>query len=301
MLYDRIEYVNSFSVVIASIGRLSLNEILVDISKTPFETPIEIILVLDGVWPGNPNIKIWRELCSKVIMTDHRVGPSLAYTLGLKEVTTDYFRIFSDDDVWDKDAFVRVSKCIRGASVLVCNSKVQDEFGLKERQSNFPITSSPLKSVYAPILPWKRNKIYFHLTSMIFPNSASKIFFDPSLRIREDLDWLEKIFQAEIPFEFSDEIIGTVNPSHSRSQSRQTLQADIEWVNRLKLISDDLGRSFVYFHCFRSFSVTGNLTEIVKRIIPLSRVAGFPRFYEFFALIFYLFFGFYRKIKIRLT
>ena len=287
--------------VIASIGRSGLTNILVDITDTDLDFPIEIILVLDGVDPHDVNLSIWEKICSKVIITQERVGPSVAYSLGISEVETDYFRIFTDDDVWDGAAFKRASRFVQENTVLVCKTRVQDEFGTTIRDSRFPRGKSPIESVYAPIIPWKRNKVYFHLTSMIFPLAASRIPLNESLIIREDLDWLQQIHQAGIPFEFSDEIMGTVHPSHERSRKRQTIQIDLEWVNRLTIISKDLAKNFAFFHCFRSFAASGVPSEILARILPLIRVTGVPRLNQALVIIFYLTFSIIRKIQIRLT
>jgi hypothetical protein len=291
----------SFSVVIASIGRPGLSNILYDITRTDLDSPIEVILVLDGVDPHDVNLGAWEEMCSKVILTPKRVGPSVAYSLGINQVETDYFRIFTDDDAWDGTAFKRIVRLVRENTVLVCRTRVQDEFGSKIRDSYFPKSLSPLESVYAPILPWKRNKVYFHLTSMVFPLNASRIPFNESLVIREDLDWLQRIHQSNISFDFSKEIIGTVYPSHARSQKRQTVQLDLEWVDRLQLISKDLPKNFAYFHCFRSFAANGVPSEIFARIVPLIKVAGYPRLSQAFAIMFYVTISFVRKIQLKLA
>lgn len=290
-----------FSVVIASIGRSGLTKILKDIGKTSTKAPIEIILVLDGVDCENPSVAVWQKLCSTIIFTPERVGPSVAYTLGLNAVTTEFFRIFTDDDKWDGNSFKQYVRNIPEKSVLVFRTNLHDEIGIAKRSSVFPKKKSPLESVYAPLLPWKRNPVYFHLTSMIFPIAAAKIPFDESLVIREDLYWLQKIYESGISFAFSDETIGEVYPSHARSAERQTIEIDLDWTHRLSLISKTLSRNFVFYHCFRSFAAIGKPNEIYSRLLPLIKVVGVPRLRESLSVITYILIAFLSKERFKLT
>jgi hypothetical protein len=246
---------------------------------------------------NNPNINIWEKMCSKLINTPRKVGPSAAYSIGLRNVDTDYFRIFTDDDKWDGESLRMAIKNLESGTALICKTNVHDELGINRRNSQFPLNTSPLESVYAPVIPWKRNYVYFHLTSMIFPFEASKILFDEELPIREDLDWLQRIYESNIKFSFSDVVLTTVFPSHIRSAGRQSLQIDLEWVARLMLISDELARNFVYFHCFRSFAVNGQPSKILIRLHPLHRIVGKPSFYQSMSLFFYLNLSYFRKVQ----
>jgi len=288
---------SALSVVIASVGRSGLTQILRDIHQSGSEIPIRIILVLDGVSPDDPNINVWKSLCSFVVITPNKVGASAAYSIGLKMVDSDHFRIFTDDDVWEHQALIDALSAIENGSVLVCKSLVHDEVGLHVRSSYFPQSASPLESVYSPILPWQRNKIYFHLTSMIFPVEASRILFNNELIIREDLEWLQRIFVAGIKFKFSNTVLGSVYPSHIRSAQRQSLEIDTDWASRLTLISPKVARNFVFFHCFRSFAVTGNPKEIILRIHPLVKIVGKPGFMEILALFMYISMAALKKIQ----
>jgi hypothetical protein len=276
------------SVVIASIGRQGLTQILVDIRESCVDLPLNIVLVLDGVGEENPNLELWKKLCWKVIINPIQLGPSVSYTIGMREVITPFFRIFTDDDEWDKEAFKGAIRSLSHGAVLVCQTNAQDELGLTTRNSFFPQELSPLESVYAPILPWRRNGVYFHLTSMIFPIEAASLEFDETLVIREDLEWLQRIFDSGIKFVFSETILGTVYPSHVRSTLRQSLSIDIDWVKRLSLISPKLARQFVFFHCFRSTAVSGKPSRIVKQLIPLCKIVGVPNIGEFASIVFYL-------------
>lgn len=290
----------TLSVVIASIGRPSLTEVLHAITATSVDFPIRVILVLDGVNPKNPNIKLWEGMCSKMIVLAERVGAARAYSLGLNEVATDYFRIFSDDDQWDAKSFEFAYDNIRENSVLVCKTNVRDEIGFANRSAKFPRGATPLESVYAPIIPWRRNEVYFHLTSMIFPFSASRIPFDDTLIIREDLDWLQRVYDSGIQFIFSNETIGAVFPSHARSSERQTIEIDVNWASRLTLISNKVAKNFVYFHCFRSLAISGKPSEIVVRCIPLYKVVGKPGFRQIISVLFYFMIGVVMKFRIKL-
>jgi glycosyltransferase involved in cell wall biosynthesis len=291
------EGIPTLSVVIASMGRPGLTQILADIQEFSLEIPLRIILVLDGVDHKSPNLKAWEKMTWKLIQIPRKVGPSVAYSIGLREVDTDFFRIFTDDDRWDSTSLRNIMQDLEDDAVVICNTNVQDELGISSRNSYFSKDSSPLMSVYAPLVPWKRNQVYFHLTSMIFPSKASKILFDESLVVREDLDWLQRIYDAGIKFKFSDVILTTVFPSHIRSAERQSLQIDIDWVNRLTLISDELARNFVYFHCFRSFAVNGEPSKILIRLLPLRNIVGKPSFYQSMSLLFYLKLSCLRKIQ----
>ena len=276
------------SVVIASLGRPGLTKILQDISQSSFEIPIDIILVLDGVNPSNPELKIWENMCSKIIVIPVNVGPSAAFTIGIQEVTTEFFRIFTDDDKWLHAPLKRVMPSLQKNTVLVCRSEVHDELGGSIRSAIFPISKSPLESVYAPIIPWRRNKVYFHLTSMIFPREVSQIEFRKELVIREDLDWLQQIFERGINFIFSPEVLVLASPSHQRSAIRQSVEIDVDWVTRLSNRSKTLAKNFVYFHCFRSFAVAGMPKEIFARIFLFQEIVGKPTPSQLFALIFYV-------------
>jgi hypothetical protein len=290
----------TLSVVIASIGRPSLTRILHDISATSVDFSVRVILVLDGVDPLHPNLSQWERMSSKLVVLPERVGSARAYSLGLREVNTEFFRIFSDDDEWDGNSLRVVYRNVRENSVLVCRTNVRDELGFANRSAEFPKYESPLESVYAPLIPWHRNDVYFHLTSMIFPFSASRISFDDSLIIREDLDWLQRVYESGMKFIFLNETIGTVFPSHARSAERQTIEIDTAWATRLTLISNTVAKNFVYFHCFRSFAVFGKPSEILRRIIPLYKIVGKPDFRQTRSLLLYLIIGIFMKTKIKL-
>ena len=287
------------SVVIASIGRPGLTKILQDITKSSAQFAPQIILVLDGVEANDPNVKLWKELSSKVLINPTQLGPSVSYSRGIAEVKTPYFRIFTDDDEWDALAFEESMIELEPSTVLVCQTNSHDEFGSAIRNSNFPPELSPLESVYCPILPWKRNIVYFHLTSMIFPIEVAQVNFDETLPIREDLDWLQKIYYAGIKFKFSKIVLSSVNPSHVRSFERQTLDIDLAWTLRLKLVSRALSKQFVYFHCYRSAALVGKPSVIFKGILRLYRIVGPPNIKEFAAISFYLLIAVLKKLKSR--
>jgi len=286
------------SVVIASIGRPGLTQILMDIQKSCMDLPINVVLVLDGVSKENPNLELWEKLSWKVIINPIQLGPSVSYTMGIKEVKTPFFRIFTDDDEWDGEAFKGVIQSLSPGAVLVCKTNAVDELGFTTRNSFFPRELSPLESVYAPVLPWRRNAVYFHLTSMIFPIQAARLEFDETLIIREDLDWLQKIFDSGIEFIFSETILGSVHPSHIRSASRQSLSIDADWVKRLSKISPKLARQFVYFHCFRSIAISGKPSRLIQHLIPLCKIVGAPNFREFACICFYLGLSLGKKIHL---
>ena len=132
---------------------------------------------------------------------------------------------------------------------------------------------------------------------MIFPIEAARFEFDETLIIREDLDWLQRLYKAGIKFNFSNVVLTTVFPSHIRSAERQSLQIDVDWVRQLALISDKLARNFVYFHCFRSFAVNGEPSKIVLRLKSLRKIVGKPSFFQFMCLVFYLNLSCLRKIQ----
>ncbi len=283
--------------VIASIGRPGLTQILMDIQESGLGIPLEVILVLDGVDQNHPDKDMWKKMCSKLICLPRKVGPSAAYSIGLREIDTEFFRVFTDDDKWDGRNLQEVMKSLESGTALICKTKVHDELGIDTRNSHFPSNSSPLLSVYAPVIPWRRNNVYFHLTSMIFPYEASKILFDERLAIREDLDWLQKIYESGIKFTFSDVVLSTVFPSHRRSAERTSLQIDSDWILRLMLISNELARDFFYFHCFRSFAVNGEPSKILIRLALLCKIVGKPNFNQLMSIFVYLNFSYFMKIK----
>jgi glycosyltransferase involved in cell wall biosynthesis len=247
-----------------------------------------IILIIDGEIIDLAFRHQIEEMVDLFIETKLSVGVSAAYSIGLENVKTDYFQIFSDDDDWHFTEVIELMKNIQKDSINAGLVRVIDELGEETRSPHFEDSLPPLQNVYAPIVPWKRNRVFYHLTSMIFPRDASIIKFRKDLIIREDLAWLQDLYGSGFEFVQTRYVLSTVYPLHSRSSQRQTLEIDRDWIILLNQLSKEIGTNFFYFHLFRSLALSGDLRGIFKRCFSLQKIVNRPNFKQFSSIMIYL-------------
>jgi len=285
------------SIVMASLGRPSLKNTLKVMQDSRKNDDLFIILVIDGEIIDTTFRNSIKKMVDLYIETKERVGVSAAYSMGIKEVQSEYFQIFSDDDDWHSEQVFELIKNIQKDSINAGLVRVVDELGEVVRSPHFNNSLSPLQNVYAPIQPWKRNRVYYHLTSMIFPRSASFINFRKNLIIREDLAWLQDLHSNGFKFVQTNYVLSTVYPLHSRSSERQTLEIDKDWIKLLNELSDKTGTDFFYFHLFRSLAISGDLSGIIKRWLFLRKLVLKPNANQLLSFLFYVIISMIKKLS----
>ena len=285
------------SVVIASLGRPSLTKTLKVMQDARKNHDLFIILVIDGKIIETSFRNSINKMVDLYIETNERVGVSAAYSLGIKNVHSEFFQIFTDDDDWHSEQVFELVKNIQKDSINAGLVRIVDELGEGVRSPHFDNSLSPLQNVYAPIKPWKRNRVYFHLTSMIFPRSASLINFRKNLIIREDLAWLQDLHTNGFKFVQTNYVLSTVYPLHSRSSERQTLEIDQDWIKLLNQLSDKTGTDFFYFHLFRSLAISGDLSGIIQRWFFLRKLVMKPNANQLLSFLFYITIAMIKRIS----
>jgi glycosyltransferase involved in cell wall biosynthesis len=247
------------SVVIASIGRPSLWATIDSIISDLANLDSEIIVVLD-----NPNFDLTSGVKTRYsnvqfIHPKVQLGAAGAYDLGLNTANGRFIRIFSDDDIWVKGSALALLEAASEDLITAGATNLRDELGFAKR--SFPRevnTLGVIGSLYQIILPWKRNPNYLTLTSMLLPRKVLEVPFASNFKTKEDIVWLQKLWESGERFKSIDTVVSEVEISLERSTNRNTLTQESDFVDFTWARSRRIARRYLFQHSGRAAAAMGN-------------------------------------------
>jgi teichuronic acid biosynthesis glycosyltransferase TuaG len=251
------------SIVIASIGRDSLVRVLNQILDDKEDLSLQIIVVADG---NNAKNKIDSFLLSspmvEVIQNKRAKGVSGALNTGLQCAEGRYLMFFSDDDFWPRGKLKKSVDSIKGKeNTCICFQveTISNSGKIKKRPSYIPREAiDPLSYCYEgnPLIV---NPRYISLTSFIAPIEVKEILFPENLKSREDLVWLNSLYNSEYEIFLIEETCARVEIGYERTSKRDNfieLELWLQWLQRNK---PNLQSNFLYSHFLRPYVMSGNI------------------------------------------
>ena len=267
---------NTVSVVIPSIGTPELFSAIASVLAQSYDV-LEIIVVDDSV---DSRIVLQDFDSSKLVKvsTGGGKGPSASRNLGSSMAKGRWIAYLDEDDLWLPDKIAeQISLGKASGADLILTSAIF--FGKKRslRPKKLLVNGkSPIESLYAKPNLFK-NHTYLPMSSVIVKKEiACKFPFDQDLSERENLVFLEKIFQNAFSIIQMREFLTVINYDSNKSISRIDLTAENRWYERLSKESFILANNFA-LESSRNFVRINNFNDakIMLKKVRLNSVRMF--------------------------
>ncbi len=181
---------------------------------------------------------------------------SIARNTGLAHVcaTSNFIGFCDDDDMWlENKADLQLKAMNRnGWNACLTSAYLVREDGKKSIRPSIPYLgeTSPLKYIYG--FKNRREK-YFPLPSLLFSvGKISTLRFDENLKEREDLQFLEDIYNLDLKIGQLSQPLVRIASDPNRSIQRVSLKNDIAWVLTLSKTSIAASLNFMFFVSIRN-------------------------------------------------
>jgi glycosyltransferase involved in cell wall biosynthesis len=237
----------SVSVVLPTIGRKSLENALNSIFDQTI-SPSRIFVIDDS---KDQDIDFGNNKLIEVKKTGGLRGPSFSRNLGMGYNNSDWIAFLDDDDLWMPNHlesmlnFCTMNELDAGYSSAFINGKIRPV-------DLYDGTTDPLIAVYKR-RNWLSTKMYFPTPGLVISRAiAEHLPFNNNLIEREDLWFAHKIYEYQFKVSQSSNPTVKINADKLRSISRTNFKSDIEWSERLELVSRIASRNFLSGIAFRN-------------------------------------------------
>ena len=233
--------------VLPTIGRESLHRALKSIFDQTIP-PSKIFVIDDS---EKQNIYFEDDGLIEVKKTGGLQGPSISRNLGMGSSKSDWVAFLDDDDSWMPNHLESIlnfcvnNKLDAAYSSAFVNGKIRPN-------DIYDGSVDPLISVYKK-RNWLKTKMYFPTPGLVISRAVVEhLPFNINLKEREDLWFAHKLYEYQFKIAQSKSPTVIVNAQESRSISRTNLIKDIEWSERLELVSKKASDNFLSGIAFRN-------------------------------------------------
>jgi len=214
-------------VIIPTIGRSSLNYAIesaqsqVGISSTIVvvdDSTSQDLVVAEGV---------------SLLKTGGGRGPAFARNLALGTLNEEYVAFLDDDDFWSPEKCILQISLMSKQNLLASFHSAHISSGLIRPRRLMNFSTNPLKELYG-FRNLVLRELYLPFPSLILTGAlAKKIRFDNSLREREDIDFMMKIFGITDRIEQFAGAWVTISKHQRMSIKRISFRSDFAWARYL--------------------------------------------------------------------
>ncbi len=252
--------------IIPTIGRKSLD--LAIQSALAQNNVVNKIIVVDDSNSQNINFSN-----ISVIRTGGNRGVAFARNLGIMEVKSEWVAFLDDDDQWLPNKSIQQIEFMKlnclDLSLTCALFENQKKIRPKKIYDGY---IDPLEQVYMGLNPFKR-EYYLPFPSLVIKGNVAKhLFFDTTLKEREDLWYLHQAYQLNYRMKQMSQPLVIVNFEPIRSIKRPDIHADIQWIDRLVGISKLLGIRFAIKIALRNRIALLEFRKAHKLLIKISKV-----------------------------
>jgi len=241
------------SVIVPTIGRMSLITTLHSILNEN-NSVAEIIVVDDSAHGLSQtmlaSIQAMKPDIINIVRTEGLCGPSAARNFGLSLVTHEWVAFADDDDPWEPNRLdTQIS--IMLAENLSASVGIDGRSAIDQEAWNGDC--SPLEFLYQQ-RGFRRHNRFIPMGSLVISRKvASCSKFDPQLRDREDLSFLEAIYSQGFRIRQLNLVCCYVERNPLRSVLRSTVAADQKWALRLYILRPILAFNFLVYVALRNY------------------------------------------------
>jgi glycosyltransferase involved in cell wall biosynthesis len=256
-------YKYDVSIIIPSIGRLSLGRVLNQIFEDRNELKLQIIVIADGN-DAMSRIQSFVDSNSQVelFQNNRTKGVSGSLNTGLLRAEGKYVMFFSDDDHWLTGKLKTSVQAIQGTkSMCICLQvkTLSDKGKSIIRPSYIPMKPiNPLIYCYGS-KPRIVNTRYISLTSFIAPIEVKNFMFPEYLTSREDIAWLQTLHQNDYEIIIKEGICAQVEIGYERTSKRDDSKELNLWLNWLEKNGPEIQSNFLFSHFLRPYVASANI------------------------------------------
>jgi glycosyltransferase involved in cell wall biosynthesis len=261
---EKLRPVKMFTVIVPSLGRKSLIQVLSSI-EPDFQWIKEVIIIDDSESGFNATllelIHSVPSLTLKIVRTSGKIGAGNARNIGIDLTGTTWIAFADDDDPWIPfritNSFPSIIQHDLNASLFLNESN----FGQEQIWDG---TSDPLIYLYSD-RGFFRHKRFLPFGTLIYNRDIyPDVRFDSNLEEREDLWFFHNLYRQNIQFRQLPVVGCSVSRDIYRSISRPSFDSDIEWFHRLSRLESSLGGNFIFYIVLRNSLVTLNFSKVLK-------------------------------------
>ena len=246
------------TVIIPSLGRNSIVKVLNDIKE---DEPALIIVLAHGK-EAFSYIRNKVDLSAvQVIECAKRLSLSELCNIGLKQVATDYFAFFSDDDTWVKGKSNKLINTLVGSPEFdIAIGSTIEKIGRRNRirPTNLLANNQNIFDyLYESPILFKNNR-YIGLQDSILRKGTYPNFLS-HLKVYEDVIWLSDVQLMGHRVICIREVVSLKFPSMQRSKNRQSTAAVLNLHKEIARISQATATKFFVYHSTRAAIASGDL------------------------------------------
>jgi hypothetical protein len=272
----------SINVVLATTGQARSLETVIDTILNQTREIQNLYIVWNSLKDPNRLSYLLDEIRVQIILKGEVNGAAAAYNLGIRKAIQDapnFICLAADDDKWHFEKIEKQVKFATPRRMVFTSAVFQNEYHRIVRpKSIFPNNQSPLKTFYTKKSVFRYAKHYLPISSIMFPIEASSLKFEESLKIREDIYWLDQAYQRGFEIYQIPDVLIEVGSDYIKASNRESRDDVIKF---LALINDcGIKKKFMMYTLSRPSILVGDtkkLNEIHLLCHELIKVNVFDR------------------------
>lgn len=232
------------TVIIPTLGRKSLGAALKSALENG-EYSQQVIVVDDS---SDQSVEV-NYSNIKVLKTGGGKGVSFSRNFGIMQAKCDWIAFLDDDDVWNNDHLAKLLAFVEKHQLDVAISSAKLSNNAIRPRLCLDLHKEPFEALYSKF--WLLKSDYYFPTSgfLIKTDLAKKELFDLSLSERENLDFLQRIFNEGANMMQSPQHSVTINYISRKSLARINLEEEVKWLRRLQKMNKNYSRNFRIASC----------------------------------------------------
>lgn len=259
------------SVIIPTLGRPSLIRVVNSILADDITSAYSILIVSDGPEAIALTEKFhFLDPRVKKIFNPVKSGVAACLNIGMNHLSLEsHFMVFSDDDFWVPgtcNIAIELSRLGGEKTIFLGDSKRHSLNFNREFKTNTKEIGDPIVFCYGnhPIFT---NAHYLTLTCMLAPIGARKELFDTTLKLREDIVWLDRLFHSSYKLVQVPGFNSKVSIGYLRTVQRENIEQIKNWLPIIKSHGSKLVLNFLIFHFPRPYLKKFKLYSLLKNTL----------------------------------
>lgn len=254
----------TIDVVLATTGKSSrLTEVVDAIIDQSYEIDKLFIIWNSAAQPDQLS-KYERNPRVVVLVKPEVNGAASAYNLGIRESLvggSDFKCLAADDDVWHHEKIAKQIECMTDSSIVFTSAIFVNEFqSFKRPKDIFPKNQNPSDIFFSKKSILKYSNYYLPISSVMFPKSAAEHSFNERLVVREDIEWIQRLYSHGFKIIQLREALINVGSDYVKASKREFI-SDIEMFLE-GITSQQTKQNFLLYTLPRSSVLAGDNTKL---------------------------------------
>lgn len=253
---------NNLTILIPSIGRSRVTELIDEITRDALDSNVAIHIIV--ALNGHQQFKVNNENVRVFDLGQKKIGFSAAVNSVVPFIKTKYVCIVADDDSWQIGKLAHDLALLNDHELVLASYLFIDNIGTSIRPKSLYLGNIPPSQFLYEKFSFARSKRYISISGMsLFTDILRQNAFDSTLLIREDIEWLDRVYKKGHRMLQSNEKTMILSVDLKRANGRETIESLNNWADTLrKNYGDKWVRNFLSGAAIKPFIFVDDFSTV---------------------------------------